>query len=119
MDQADGAMDDAAGLRNFKVTGFRGELAQWPRTARLPVQVSIREAIVPAPTPSRAMPMNGKSIQVITPHQGRRPPIFNATGAPNQSSATLNLPMGQLHFHHLSRILYKLRSSPPPSEVGI
>jgi hypothetical protein len=119
MVQADGAMDDAAGLRNFKVMGFRGELALWPRTARLPVQVSMMEAIVPAPMPSRAMAMSGESIQVITPHHGRRPPNFNAIGAPNQSSATLNLPMGQLHFHRLSQILFKLHSLPPTSEVGI
>jgi hypothetical protein len=104
MVQADGAMEDAADLPNFKVRGFREELAVWLRIARLPVQMSMIQAIVPAPIPRRAMAMNGESVQVTTPHQGRRPPIFSARGAPNQSNAILNLPMGQIHFHHLSRI---------------
>src|SRR4051794_5895988 len=119
MVQADDAMEDAAGLPNFRVRRFWGYLALWLRVARSPVQVSMIQAIVPVPIASRAKAMNGESIQVTTPHQGRRPPILSARGAPNQSSAALNLPMGQLHFHHLSRILYKLRYSPPPLEVGI
>jgi hypothetical protein len=119
MVQADGAMDDAADLPNFKVRGFREYLALWLRVTRSPVQVSMIQAIVPAPTVSRVKAMNGRSIQVTTPHQGRRPPKFSAKGAPSQSSAILNLPMDQLHFHHLSHILFKLRSMPAPLEAGI
>jgi hypothetical protein len=119
MVQADGAMDDAVDLPNFKVRGFREYLALWLRVARSPVQASMIQAIVPVPIASRAKAMNGESIQVTTPHQGRRPPKFSAKGAPNQSSAALNLPMGNLHFHHLSHILFKLRLTPPSLEAGI
>jgi hypothetical protein len=119
MVQADGAMDDAADLPNFKVRGFREYLALWLRVTRSPVQVSMIQAIVPVPIASRAKVMNGESIQVTTPHQGRRPPKFSAKGAPTQSSAALNLPMDQLHFHYLSHILSKLRSMSVPLEAGI
>src|SRR5690242_8076598 len=112
-------MDEAAGLPSVKVRCFRRFLALWLRVVRSPVQMSMVQAIVPAPIAIRAKAMNGNNIQVTTPHQGRRPPIFSAIGAPNQSSAALNLPMGLLHFHNLSRILYKLPSIPPTLEAGI
>src|SRR3954462_14434545 len=119
MVQADGAMEDAAALPNFRVKGFRGELMFWPRMARSPVQVSMMEAIVPVPNPSRATATKGESIQVTTPHQGRSPPVSSARGAPSQSSAALNLTIGQLHVHHLSYICCKLRFLLPPMEAGI